>query len=105
MLHVCSRADSMDRGEWYQEWQTGEPVAPGGLCQGEGLLSTTGHQDGWVNERGEGCHQVPLGLAGRGLGHQRGWKEPAIAAEMKCIFPAFPSSSVLFQISACSCWM
>lgn len=59
MLHVCSQADSMDRlrGEWYQKWKTGEPVAPRGLCQGEGLVDSVGHQDQWVNERGEGCHQ------------------------------------------------
>lgn len=58
----------------------GSQLPPGGLCQGEGLWGTMGHQDGWVNERGEGCHQVPLGLAGRGLGYQRGWEEPAIGA-------------------------
>lgn len=32
MFHVCSQADSMNslKGEWYQEWQTAEPVASGG---------------------------------------------------------------------------
>lgn len=48
MLRMCSQADSMDspRGEWYQEWQIGEPVAPRELCQGGELLNNVGHKDG-----------------------------------------------------------
>lgn len=39
MFHVCSLADSMNslRGEWYQKWQTGEPVAPRGAGQWRGF--------------------------------------------------------------------
>lgn len=39
VFHVCSLADSMNslRGEWYQKWQTGEPVAPRGAGQWRGF--------------------------------------------------------------------
>lgn len=53
---------------------------------------------------------VPFGLPGRGLqpcqDHQMGWEEPAIGAgEQKAFYPPTHPLPLLFQISACSCWM